>query len=652
MGISRREILKSGIATVAASGLACLAPAEESRPNMIWIVCHDIHAAMLGCYGNSLARTSAIDRFAGEGTLYKNAFTTAPVCAPSRFTLISGLYPSTCAPGHQQRSAGALPMGHKPLPVLMREAGYYCTNNVFTDYNMAVDQAGLWDEDTNKAHWRNRPAGKPFFCVYDYSITHESRAFGHMATIIDQAAVTVPPFLPDTPETRQVLARNTDMQDNMDAAFAHLMDELHEDGLDDSTIVFFVSDHGGVYPRSKRFLYEDGTNVPLIVRVPRAYQHLAGTRAGQVSEELISHVDMAPTVLTLAGVKVPPLMMGQAFMGIHRAPSREYVFSMRDRMDEICDLMYTVRGKRYRYIRNYMPQRIYGQHHAYSWQLESYQSWEREHLKGTLNKTQEAFWQQKPSEELYDVPNDPQCVKNLANAPQHRADLLKMRSVLDEFILSHNDNGLIPESASGEGYEASRVPGAYPVKQVLETANLAIERDPKNIPAFVRGLDDPNDIVRYWNAYGLVLAAPVFSPVLAAIQERMETEKVDFVRVGLAEALIASGHVEPGRDELLKIAQGESELTVQMRAANVLLGMPADQLAPVREQLVRLSSEGDFINIASQTMVIVARIDGKYNPSTPGVYNMKMPARLRGNPQRRGSTMPKIQLGGTGDPQV
>ena len=632
---SRRTVLKSGIATAAVSALSTslphLANAEDRRPNIVWILCHDIYAPWIGCYGNTLAKTPTIDGLARDGVLYKNAFTTCPVCAPSRFTLVTGLYPQTCAPAHQMRAHGVLPPSFKPLPILMREAGYYCTNNFFTDYNMAGDQKALWDACDRTAHWRNRPAGKPFFCVYDYGITHESQIFGDQPTTTDPASVDIPPFLPDKPRVRQVLARCTDIQNRQDLATAHLLRELHEDGLDDSTFVFFMADHGGVHPRSKRYCFEDGLHIPLIVRAPRAYHSFVKTPRGKPSDELISHVDMAPTVLSLAGVEVPSTMRGRPFMGRTRVPEHDYAFSMRDRMDERYDLSYSVRDKRYRYTRNYMPQRIYGQHEAYEWQSDAYQAWQAAHLAGELKGPQTAFWNTKPSEELYEVAADPHSILNLAEAPEHQAQLIRMRKALDDFIVAFHDNGFIPEDSSAQGYVASRVPGAYPLQDVLEIANLAIQRNPRNLSTFVRGLDHPNYIVRFWNVHGLLLLAPLSGKTLAEVRKRLNTETVDDVRCGYAEALIASGEHESAREAMMEIAQKENSSKVSIRALDIVSLLPNEQLVPIREQLARIGETGSNY-LKDLTNMMIARADNTYTPSfnafpTHGLKPGQMPTR-------------------------
>jgi arylsulfatase A-like enzyme len=634
MRISRRTLMGTCAALAIAPGLTARA-STPARPNIVWIIVHDLHAPLIGCYGNALAKTPAIDSLARDGVRYTNAFTTTPVCAPSRFALLTGAYPSACAPAHQQRAAAKLPEALRPLPLHMRAAGYYSTNNVFTDYNLDGDEGAFWDDCDIKAHWRNRPPDKPFFSVYNYLITHEMHVFGDHPSVTDQAMVEVPPFLPDLREVREVLARNIDIVNQQDLAVAHLLQELEDDGLVDNTFVFFLADHGGVYPRSKRFCYEDGLRVPLLVRVPARWRHLVHSQVGQPTDELVSHVDLAPATLALAGVPIPKSMMGRPFLGARETPKREYAFSMRDRMDERYDLVHSVRDRHYHYIRNYNPQRIYGQHQAYGWQSIAYQAWERAHLAGKLNEVQGRFWRTKPVEELYDIIADPHEVKNLADDPAHRVQLERMRRALDAHILETNDNGFIPEESAGAGYDESRAPGAYPLKTVLETANLALAADPKNVPRFLTGLDHPNATVRFWNTQGLVLARAASKKVAESLARRISLEPDYNVRCGLAEALMVAGDPDAARQTLAAILQGDAPGKAKLRALNVLTILSPDELRPARDVIAPFGDMRDeYLHEAGKYLTLM--IDGRYSPnvSTVGAINYKFdPRHPIGDPQ-------------------
>lgn len=549
--VSRRRVLvaTAGASAALSTGKGARAlprsvvPATDRKPNIIWIVCHDIHAPLLGCYGNSLAVTPTIDALAQEGIRFENAYATAPVCSPSRFSLVTGLYPQSCGPAENMRAVARVAGMFQSLPEQMREAGYYCTNNVFTDYNCDLDPKIIWDDCSITAHWRNRPEGKPFFAVYNYLITHESHLFETGPTLTDPQRVNIPPYLPDTPDIRDSIARNIDMVNRQDKAVAHILDELHQDGLTQDTIVIFFADHGGVQPRTKRYCYEGGLHVPLIVRFPVKFQHLAHWKAGQSSPDLVSLIDMAPTTLSLAGAAIPSHMQGQPFLGQQIALPRDYVFSGRNRMDERLDLMRTVRDRRYRYIRNYMPHRIYGQHNAYEWKGRGYQSWEEEWLAGRLNATQAAFWQAKPGEELYDIGADPDQIRNLVEEPAHQTALQQLRRTLDAQMIAIHDNAFIAEGLPQQGYQESRQPDAYPLPEIMALGTKVIQRKADNLPAFRAYLRDKNEVLRYWAAAGiLAVRTPLDARTNHDVAVAFGKETCEVVRAVQGEILLNGNH--------------------------------------------------------------------------------------------------------------
>jgi arylsulfatase A-like enzyme len=492
------------MAVVVAGRLPAQAVEAVARPNILWIVSED-NNPYLGCYGDKLARTPTIDQLARDGVLYENCFSQAPVCAPSRFTLISGMYATSCQPANQMRASGKGPAELRGFPAYLREAGYYTTNNAKTDYNAPINMTDAWDASSNRAHWRNRPKGKPFFAVFNHEVTHESCLFGKFQPLAggtDPQSVRIPAYCPDTTETRADRALYYDQHRRLDGQVRQLLAQLKEDGLEDDTIVFYYGDNGGVLPRSKRFAYDSGLHVPLIVRFGKKWQHLAPSGAGTRVESPVSFVDFAPTVLSLAGVTAPKYFQGRAFAGPKKAEPAEYAFCFRDRMDERYDLVRTARDQRFRYIRNYRPDLPWGQHVQYMFQQRGYQAWEKLHKAGKLNDVQERFWGEKPAEELYDLSNDPDEVKNLVDSPEHKDVLVRMRAALRAHLLEIRDNGFIPEGSPLEGFVPTRDEGAYPLGKILDFADVVTRRDAANLPEFVKGLGDANEVVRYWSALG------------------------------------------------------------------------------------------------------------------------------------------------------
>ncbi|WP_176086936.1 sulfatase [Martelella sp. HB161492] len=620
--ITRRSMLMASAATVGIAALPrlTLAETQSTAPNIVWVVCHDIHAPLLGTYGNGLATTPTIDRLAAEGTRFDHAYSVAPVCSPSRFALVTGMYPDSCGPANQMRGIGHVPEEFKPLPILMREAGYYATNNVFTDYNCDLDPDRIWDECSITAHWRNRPQGKPFFCVYNYLITHESRAIhfsGDLKT--DPASVTVPPYLPDIPEIRTAFAQNVDLVDRQDVALKTLLDQLDEDGLADNTVVIFMADHGGVVPRSKRYCYNEGLHIPLIVRVPEALAHLRGSfQPGQPTGQVVSNVDMAPTTLAIAGVSIPENMHGKPFLGA--APqSREIAFSMRNRMDERYDMVRTATDGQFRYIRNYSPHRAYGLHNAYEWQLHGYQAWEREHLAGTLTDAQDRFWQQKPAEELYDLAADPYQLENLAADPAYGEQLARLSTALDQHMVAVNDNGLIPEGIAAEGYWPSRAEGAYPIEDVMALAARGLQKQTENAGDFVAALKSGNEIMRFWAAQSLLMLGVIPDAVRPDVVACMQNDESGHVRCVLAEVI---GHTPDGAAAgkvLSDILFSDAEPRVKLLALESLTYMPVEYAMIARDAVEQAPRVGDeYVTEAYNYLSL--KLDDLYRPDVPTYF--------------------------------
>ncbi|NHW35634.1 sulfatase-like hydrolase/transferase [Paenibacillus aceris] len=435
----------------------------KERPNILWITLEDSSPRM-GCYGDPVARTPHMDRLAQEGTLYTNAFSTAGVCSPSRSAVITGMY-QTAIGTHQMRTEHtneytpelptpyfAVPPAHvKLIPEMLRASGYFCTNNWKTDYQFQSPLTA-WDEDGFKAHWRNREPGQPFFAVFNYMFTHESLMFAESPIakymgikeedkplITDPNQVVVPPYLPDTPKTRESIAKLYDRLADADQYVGNLLQQLEDDGLADNTVVILWSDHGEGLPRAKRWTYDAGIRVPLIVKWPDK----AGQ--GQVSDQLVSMIDLGPTTLSLAGVPIPLHLQGKPFIGNHSEP-RAYVYATRDRYDEAYDKVRAVRDSRYKYIRNDYPDQPYLQWIPFSHDHPAFQELWRLQLDGEAKGDLQTLLQTKrPPEELYDCVNDPYELNNLAEDPSYREHLLRLRKELGEWCDKYDVWGDIPE---------------------------------------------------------------------------------------------------------------------------------------------------------------------------------------------------------------
>lgn len=439
------------------------------RPNILWISVEDI-SPLLGVYGDPVVETPIIDRLAAEGIMYANAFTTAGVCSPSRTAIITGMHQSSIGahhhrPTHTGHAHKTIPDG-KPLvseavtpyqvvppPYVktfteyLRSAGYYTTNNVKTDYNFGTP-ASAWDESSREAHWRNAPEGQPFFSVINLTTTHESQVWqSELPLSVDPDSVPVPPYLPDTPVVRRDIAQMYTNIGQMDRQVGQILSDLEKDGLAENTVVFFWSDHGGTLPRQKSWVYDSGIHVPLIIRWP---DHIP---AGQVNEELVSFVDLAPTVLSIAGVEIPAHMHGRALLGDQTSAPPEYIYTAADRHDEVHDMMRAVRDTRFKYIRNYFPDQPYWGMNEYRHRMGIFQEILRLHAEEELQGAAQ-FWMKntRPPEELYDITEDPHEINNLADDPGYREELERMREALDNWMGTIGDMGDIPEEQLKERF--------------------------------------------------------------------------------------------------------------------------------------------------------------------------------------------------------
>ncbi len=415
---------------------------HADRPNILWITVEDM-SATLGCYGDSFATTPNIDRFAQQSSRYTHAFATAPVCSPSRACLINGCIATTQGT-HSMRSLFPLPAEMNGFPAILREAGYYTSNNVKTDYNSSAEKsiiAASWDDNSGTADWRSRETDQPFFSIFNLMTTHQSRTMVwpyeqfkdevqsqlSAGEVHDPARVPLPPYYPDTPLVRKTVARYYDCVAVMDKQVGEILKRLETDGLADDTIVFFYSDHGSGMPRHKRALLDSGMHVPLLIRFPAKYQHLAPTAAAESIDRLVCFEDFAPTVLSLAGIdSVPDFMRGQAFLGPLNTPEREYTFGHRDRVDEIIDMARSVRSKDYLYIRNFMPHLGYNQQSAWIDQGEVRRDFYALADSGDATPAQAQYLNpRRPREELYDCVADPLNLNNLAASAEFQPTLLE-----------------------------------------------------------------------------------------------------------------------------------------------------------------------------------------------------------------------------------
>ena len=587
-------------------GFATDAPETAAqRPNILWFTCEDM-SANLGCYGDTYARTPNLDKFAKESVRYTRVFATAPVCSPARSCLITGV-PASITGTANLRSEFALPEGLRGFPSLLRQEGYYCSNNEKTDYNCRQAAKLIeecWDDSSKTAHWRGRKPGQPFFHIFNDMQTHQSyscvwpweryekliRDQLSPDEISDPAKAPVLPYYPDTPTVRRTVARYYDCITAMDKKFGATLKQIEEDGLAEETIVFFYSDHGAGMPRHKRLLFDSGMHVPLMIRFPKKYRHLAPVAPGRTVDRLVNFADLTPTVLNLAGAQIPESMYGRAFLGENSGAARICTIGARDRIDEQFDTARSIRDSRWLYIRNYMPHRSYNAPSVYPDRSEIHREITRlaEDGKLTMPAQRQFTSPTRPAEELYDTREDPMQLINLADDPKHAARKKAMNRKLVAWLLEHRDLGFYPEvdlkkrCGAAAPYDWVRGPGAASLKPVLDSAQL-VGLGPEVMPEQIRLLKHADSAVRYWAVIGLHAQGAAASPAIPALEERLR-DKAPAVRIEAAGALAKLGAVDVALP-VLERDLTDKDIDVVIRAARTLelLGETARPSLPAIE---------------------------------------------------------------------
>lgn len=627
----------ASLASVALLTTSCQENPQKTEttelPNIIFIVSED-NSPFLGCYGDDQAHTPNIDNFAAQGILYENAFSVAPVCAPSRSSLITGMYASSLG-SHQMRSKVAIPEEFHFFPYYLRQAGYYTVNRQKKDYNI-IDQDDVWDDD----QWweyenmlKNRQDSQPFFAMFNTFMSHESKIHGEreddMLPYFRSAAIEsmtgtpaseertnkfnflhdpdnmdIPPYHPELETIKEDWARYYDCVSMMDDEVGELLKNLEQDGLLENTIVFYFSDHGGVLGRSKRFTFESGLRIPMIVRVPEKYSHITEMQPGSRTDRLVALIDLAPTVLNLVGLDIPEHFQGYPFLGEESDSEQRYTFGFRGRMDERYDFSRTARSKDFRYIRNYMPHRPWGQRVNYLWRAKNIQAWEDAYLSGETNEAQSRFWESKPVEELYDIHNDPHNVHNLAGDPQYSETLQEMREATAVWMTMINDKNFIPEGEflapleDTTAFEYYYNNSQYDFENIKMTADRVIYGDTGNLDFIEESLLSNDPVIRYWGAVGCCILKEQAEPLKPVLKEKLNDPSLD-VRIAAAEALYFMGEKGMAKNTLREILQSDKYEkygyweAIRTHALNVVTLMDENDISDLSSEIIQLS-RADF----------------------------------------------------------
>ena len=441
---------------------ACLSENQNrlsNSPNIVWLVAEDQSPQFFPMYGDSTIRLPYLEALAKDAVVFTNAYSPVPVCAPARSAIITGMYPTSLGT-HNMRTYNAyrpeneekigvpsyspiVPEGVRMFPIYLRTKGYFCTNNAKEDYNFKTMSAA-WDQSGNNAHWRNRAADQSFFSVFNFGVCHESGIWrqGAEPLFVDPEEVHVPPYFPDNEVVRHDLAVNYSNLKRLDDQLGTVIQQLKEDGLYESSIIFFYADHGGPFPRHKRALYETGTRVPMLIKFP------GNEKKKDRDDQLISFIDLAPTVLSIAGIEPPRVMQGKALFGKYASSKKtHFTFHSSDRFDEVYDRLRAVRSGRFKYIKNFNPEMSNALEVSYREQMPMMQNLRELYDQQVLDSS-EVLWFKtpKPNEELYDLENDPYELVNLAGREEYKDSLLFLREKLKDWIRETNDLGKYPES--------------------------------------------------------------------------------------------------------------------------------------------------------------------------------------------------------------
>lgn len=595
----------------------------DQRPNIVWLSCEDI-SSHLGCYGDPNATTPNLDAFAEQGIRYTRAFTVHGVCAPCRTGIITGMYPMGIGANHM-RSKATLPDHIKCFPEYLKQAGYYCTNNSKTDYNFKWEESEVWDESSKKAHWKNRTkADQPFFAVFNMTMTHESKIWPEgwkkivkdlpRDQLHDPSKIKVPKLYPDTPAVRAAHARLLDIITVMDLKVGEYLQELEDAGLAENTIVIYWSDHGNGFPRAKRWIYDSGTLVPMIARVPEKYRTDNQALPGSVSDQLINLIDLGPTVLNLAGIDVPEHMFGQPFLGENQPAARQYIHGARDRIDERFDLVRSVRSNRFRYVRNLNSWRPALQHISYAERSVVRKEMRRLKADGTLHPESAQFLNDsRPNEELYDLENDPWELNNVVNEPKFAKHLAHLQQECDRWQLEVRDAHLIPESIldmeereHGSRWDIlnSNPRGGERTANLLTLAKLARQPAAADLQTLLKASRSSDAASRWWALTGLANLGDKSNATQAAVS-KLASDRSEAVQIAAAKCQHMLGQTEMAVASLSKFLHSDNDFLCH--AALIELDDIGKDASPAAADVKLLTGKKGYIgNVAQHIMSTLA----------------------------------------------
>lgn len=531
----------------------------QEKPNIVWMTTEDNSALWYRLYSPETgAPMPNIEQLAKNGLVFNNAYSNAPVCSAARSTIISGVYgPRTGAHFHRPQVKVQPPEGLKLFPAYLREAGYYTTNNKKQDYNYEKEHVkGIWDESSGKASFRNRKPGQPFFHVQSNHTTHEGQLFKGLPKgeklIVKPEDVKLFPYHQDTPLMRQKYAEYITRNHIADREMGKLIKQLEEDGLMDDTFIFQYGDHGGVLPGSKGYAHNDGLQVPMIVYVPKNWQHLVPAKRGSRIDGFVQFVDLSATVLNLAGIEIPKQIDGKPFLGkgvtLEELNKRDTAIGYADRFDEKYDQVRFLRKGKYTYWRNYQPFNFDGLHNFYRYKQSAFREWRDMAKAGQLNEAQTAFFKPRPAEQLFDIEKDPHEINNLAKDPAYSEILTEMRRMMKTKVRTLPDVSFLPETAltpcNGNVVELLKTQTPQ-IQKLAAIADLQLSPYPEAKAQIASALNSEDPMERYW---GLIVCSSFGKQAGSFYEKAKELAKNDanrLVRTRAAEFLGLTGASDP-----------------------------------------------------------------------------------------------------------
>ncbi|SHJ85138.1 Sulfatase [Maribacter aquivivus] len=537
-------------------GLSTYLKAQE-KPNIVWIVSEDNSKHYMKLFDENGVPTPNIEKLAEKGVQFNRAFSNAAVCSAARSSIITGVFgPKLATHYHRSEQKISLPKNIKMFPEYLRDAGYYTTNNAKEDYNI-IKNDNVWDDSSNKASWRNRKNGQPFFHVYNIGTTHEGQLhFSEMdinsiKTETDVETVFVQPNHPQTKIFKYTNAFYRDLIVKMDGQVGELISQLKNDHLLENTVIFYYGDHGGVLPNSKGYLKETGLHVPLVVYVPKKFKNLSPFSAGTSTNTFVSFIDFSATVLHLAGINIPKTIDGTPFLGANISKStlqNNETYGYADRFDEKYDMVRSLRIDNLKYIRNFQPFTVNALMNEYRYRQLAYKEWKNLFDNGKLNEIQSQFFKPKTPEELYDVENDPYETINLANNPEYQKSLKQLRNNLNSWMTSMPDLSLYPENyiidkAFNNPIEFGQAHKTE-ISRYLKIANLQVIPFHKALPKLKKYLKSTDELDRYW----ALITCSSFGTQAGAfsnqIQQIMKSDPLLINRMRAAEFLGITGALD------------------------------------------------------------------------------------------------------------